>query len=513
MPLLARPLRAAHGVAAPLRPPYRALLWRLMAGTLLSASSGLSLAADTAWPPALSNAARQAVVPPEAVSMLVLPVQGGPERLAIHADTSRSVASVMKLFTTGTALQTLGPAYTWKTEIGLGGPLTTSGVLKGPVYIKGSGDPALVLERVQLLLARWRAAGLHDIRGDIVLDRSVFQVPEYNAAAFDGQALKPYNAGPDALLLNHRALTLRLRPDDARPKQVRISMEPPLRDMQLLNRTLLTNSPVCGDWREALTLSLAPKPAATTGRRTWIIEVKGPYPRACQEKDWPLLWTGDDDNDYADRLITSTWAQLGGHLGGQVRSGDWPTDQASWMSWVSPPLASVVYDINKFSNNVMARQLFLSLAADPGPATLERARAIVSQHVQTQTRDSSGHSPCDADGLVLDNGSGLSRQERTTPRCMGQWLRALWASPVMPELLGSLPIAGLDGTAKRLNGAAGKVHVKTGSLDGVAALAGVADGESGQRYVVVGVVNGPAAETARPLLDALLSWAVHDRAP
>ncbi len=453
-------------------------------------------------------------MPPDAVSLLVMPVQGGPDRLAIHADTSRSVASVMKLFTTGTALQTLGPAYTWKTEIGLGGKLTTSGVLKGPLYVKGSGDPALVLERVQLLLARWRAAGLHDIRGDIVLDRRLFQVPEYDAAAFDGQVLKPYNAGPDALLLNHRALTLRLRPDDARPKQARISLEPALSGMQVVNRTRLTDNPVCGDWREALTLSLAPKPVDNTnGRRPWLVEVKGAYPRSCQEKDWPLLWTGDDENDYAERLITSTWTQLGGHLGGRVRSGDWPADQAYWMTWVSPPLASVVYDINKFSNNVMARQLFLSLAADPGPATLERARTVVSQHVQAQTRDASGHSPCDAEGLVLDNGSGLSRQERTTARCMGQWLRALWASPVMPELVTSLPITGTDGTAKRLIGAAGKVHVKTGSLDGVAALAGIAEGESGQRYVVVGVVNGPAAETARPFLDALLSWAVHDRTP
>jgi D-alanyl-D-alanine carboxypeptidase/D-alanyl-D-alanine-endopeptidase (penicillin-binding protein 4) len=180
---------------------------------------------------------------------------------------------------------------------------------------------------------------------------------------------------------------------------------------------------------------------------------------------------------------------------------------------VSPPLASVVRDINKFSNNVMARQLFLTLGADTQPATLERARQVVSQHVQAQTRDAAGHSSCEGDALVLDNGSGLSRQERSSARCLGQWLRALWASPVMPEMLASLPIAGADGTAKRLNSAAGKVHLKTGSLDGVAALAGIAEGESGQRYVVVGAVNGPAADNARPFLDALLQWVVRDRTP
>ncbi|MGE5450244.1 MAG: D-alanyl-D-alanine carboxypeptidase/D-alanyl-D-alanine-endopeptidase [Acidobacteriota bacterium] len=485
----------------------------LLLGTLLSAVAGPSRSADTPWPPALSNAARQAVIPPDAVSLLVWPVDGGAERLAIHADTSRSVASVMKLFTTGTALQVLGPAYTWKTEVGLDGPLTTAGTLKGSVYIKGSGDPALVLERVQLWLSRWRAAGLHDIRGDIVLDRSLFQVPVHHAAAFDGQALKPYNAGPDALLLNHRALVLRFRPDDARPRQVRISLEPALQGMQLVNQVRLSDNLACGDWREALSLSLRPQPLASGRRQPWLIEVKGAYPRGCQEKDWPLLWTGDDENDYADRLITPSWSQLGGHLGGQVRSGVWPAGLPSWMTWVSPPLASIVYEINKFSNNVMARQLFLSLAGEPAPATLEQAQAVVTQHVQSQTRDGSGRSACEGDALQLDNGSGLSRQERTTARCLGQWLRALWASPVMPELLASLPIAGSDGTARRLLGAGGKAHVKTGSLDGVAAVAGIAEGDSGQRYVVVGVVNGPAADAARPFLDAVLSWAVHDRTP
>ena len=474
-------------------------------------------AADAAWPPALANLAKQNAIPSDAVSVLVMPVQGESDRLAIHADTSRSVASVMKLFTTGTALQTLGPAHTWKTDVGLGGTVNLSGIHKGPVYIKGSGDPALVLERVQLMLARWRAAGLHDIHGDIVLDRSLFQVPGHDPAAFDGKALKPYNAGPDALLLNHRAIILRFRPDVAQPKQVRVSMEPELSGMELVNRTTLTESPNCGDWREGLTLSLVPdtsfKLGATENRRPWRIEVKGPYPKGCQERDWPLLWTGDDDNDYADRLLTATWKQLGGRLSGQVRSGEWPANQPVWMSWVSPPLTSVVYDINKFSNNVMARQLFLTLGADTLPATLERARQVVSQHVQAQTRDLAGKTPCDGDNLVLDNGSGLSRQERSSARCLGQWLKALWASPVMPEMLASLPIAGADGTAKRLNGAAGKVHLKTGSLDGVAALAGVAEGESGQRYVVVGVVNGPSADAARPFLDGLLQWAVRDRTP
>jgi D-alanyl-D-alanine carboxypeptidase/D-alanyl-D-alanine-endopeptidase (penicillin-binding protein 4) len=135
----------------------------------------------------------------------------------------------------------------------------------------------------------------------------------------------------------------------------------------------------------------------------------------------------------------------------------------------------------------------------------------VTQQVLAATQDATGSSPCDQGALVLDNGSGLSRQERSSAACLGRWIQALWASPVMPELLASLPVTGVDGTAKRMQSVAGRAHIKTGSLDGVAALAGVVDGDSGRRHVVVGVVNHPQADAARPLLEALVAWAMHDQ--
>ncbi|MDE2078349.1 MAG: D-alanyl-D-alanine carboxypeptidase/D-alanyl-D-alanine-endopeptidase [Burkholderiales bacterium] len=497
-----------------MRMPDRLLLQlvRLALGGVIAGAASLGHAADTPWPTPLADAARQAGIPPDAVSFWVQPVQGGPDRLSIHAAQPRSVASVMKLFTTGAALTTLGPAYTWTTEVGLGGRLVRGGILRGPLYIRGNGDPALVLERLHLFMTRWRAAGLHTIHGDIVLDRQRFQIADHDPAAFDGKPLKPYNAGPDATLLNHRALVLRFRPDDIQSGQVRISMEPRLAGLDLVNHTQLVDRPICGDWRESLTLALNPKGAASARTRSrWQIEVKGPYPRSCQEKDWPLLWTGDDVDDYAERLITQTWKDLGGHLTGRVVSGLWPPEQPVWMRWTSPPLAQVVYDINKFSNNVMARQLFLTLGAEAGQGTLDEARSVVAQQVRAATQDAAGHSPCDDHSLILDNGSGLSRQARSSAECMGRWMQALWASPVMPEWLASLPVAGVDGTAKRLDSAPGLVHVKTGSLDGASAVAGIAEGRSGQRYAVVGIVNGAQAESARPLLNALLSWTVHDQ--
>ena len=491
-----------------------------------------------ALPPAIASALQTAGVPAEAVSLLVLPVDtspGGPARLAHQAQTVRQMASVMKLFTTGAALSTLGPAYVWRTDVALGGPLKPNGKLDGPLRLRGSGDPGLVLENVQLMMARWRGAGLKDIKGDLLIDRHAFDVPPHDPAAFDGQGLKPYNAGPDALLLNHQSVILHVMPDAARPGQVRVSMEPALDEVRLQARIQLKATGACGDWREAMSLDMRPASGWTQhGIRPWVLSVQGPYPAACGARDWPVLWQGEGAGDYAARLLHATWRQLGGKLGGDIKAGDWPADATVWQSWASAPLGQLVRDINKFSNNVMARQLFLSMAwpsasGAPGaanapstaevpaagpataPATLDKARAAISQVVRQGTPDGSGHSACEGDALALDNGSGLSRLERSNARCLGRWLQAMWASPTMPEFIASLPITGLDGTACKLQNVSGRAHIKTGSLDGVAALAGYVEGESGRRWVVVGVVNHPQADAARPALAALLGWAMKDQ--
>ncbi|HEX5355641.1 MAG TPA: D-alanyl-D-alanine carboxypeptidase/D-alanyl-D-alanine-endopeptidase [Aquabacterium sp.] len=487
--------------------------------TLSTLGATLACAAQAALPNSVVAALQAANVPPEAVSMLVAPVEGAaPARLEHETQTVRQMASVMKLFTTGAALNTLGPAFVWRTDVALGGPLKPSGKLDGPLYLRGSGDPSLVLEHVQLMMARWRAAGLKDIRGDILIDRQAFDIPAHDPAAFDGQVLKPYNAGPDALLLNHQAVTLRFMPDAARPGQLRVSMEPELDEVRLDPRVRLQASGACGDWREGLALNM--KPAAgwkQHGLRPWTLTVSGPYPAACGMKDWPVLWQGDGPGDYTARLLSATWKRAGGKLGGDILPGNWPAQGADtapvWQSWVSPPLGQVVRDINKFSNNVMARQLFLTLGAQQGgqPATLDKARAAVTQQVLLNTRDGAGRSPCEGDALALDNGSGLSRIERSSARCLGRWLQGMWAAPTMPEFIASLPISGTDGTARRLQSVAGRAHLKTGSLDGVAALAGYVEGESGHRYVVVAVINHAQADAARPAMEALVAWTMRDR--
>lgn len=483
----------------------------------LPASASAPPAAN--WPIPLQQALRQVGVPAEAMSLLVWPVDAPQPRWQHQVDVPRQAASVMKLFTTGVALRQLGPAHVWRTEVGLGGPLRTDGVLDGPLYLRGGGDPSLLIEQVQRMMARWRGAGLRDIRGGIVIDRGLFELPAHDPNAFDGQSLRPYNAGPDALLLNHQSVTLRLMPDAARPGMALASIEPPLHGVQLEHRLTLAPGAACGDWRGALKLDISPQAGwPHDGRARWTVRLTGPYPAACGEKEWPLLWTGDGAGDHAARLLDAAWLGSGGQVGLPVRDGIWPDGLPVWQTWASPPLASVVRDINKFSNNVMARQLFLSLAvgantavgeARSAPATLAQARATVSRQVIDATGGVA--SACRDHGLVLDNGSGLSRAEQATAMCMAQWLRSMWRSPVMPEFIASLPLNGVDGTTRRWQAAAGLAHIKTGSLDGVTSVAGYVLGESGQRIVVVGIVNHPRADAARPLLQALVDWARQDR--
>jgi serine-type D-Ala-D-Ala carboxypeptidase/endopeptidase (penicillin-binding protein 4) len=210
-------------------------------------------------------------------------------------------------------------------------------------------------------------------------------------------------------------------------------------------------------------------------------------------------------------VFRAAWSALGGQLTGTVREGAWPAGASTppWATVSSPSLAEVIRDINKYSNNVMAQQLFLTLslpalsALPTLPASREASRAVLTRWWKERI------SPDDAP--TLDNGSGLSRSERISTRALGLLLQYAYRSPLMPELMSSLPITGIDGTLRRSKAASpGSAHLKTGSLRDVTALAGYVHGASGKRYVLVAIVNHPNASAVRPAFDALIDWAVRD---
>ncbi len=442
-------------------------------------------------PPAVAQALQQANLPPQALGVLVQEVGNGPVRLALNAAQPMNPASVMKLATTAAALDLLGPAWSWRTPVWLLGEVER-GRLRGSVLIQGRGDPKLTQERLYLLMRRLRALGVDHIDGDFVLDRSAFAPAAGSAGDFDGEPLRPYNVLADALLLNLRALVLSFMPDAAHGV-ARVDLEPPLEGVRVDTVVPLSNA-ACGDWRGALKADFN-DPAR--------LRLPGRYPLACGERQWPLAYA--DPAAFDTRLLQALWAEAGGKLRGGVREGHAPTDTPPSFELTSPPLAEVVRDINKFSNNVMAQQLFLTLALErQGLGSVEGARAELAAWLQRRLGAEA------AAGAVVDNGSGLSRQTRLSAALLGRLLQTAWAAPWMPELMASLPIQGLDGTVRRWAGEPGRAHLKTGSLRDVAAVAGYVLGRSGRRHALVALVNHPQAAAARPVLDALLQWTAED---
>ena len=455
-------------------------------------------------PAPVAQALAQAQVPTSALSVLIAPLPSHAHapppvpRLRLHDQDSVNPASVMKLITTYAGLSLLGPDFTWRNRVYVQGTVS-QGVLQGDLIVRGSGDPKLVVERLQALIAQIQAAGVREVRGDIVLDRSVFDILPREPGSFDDDPLRPYNATPDGLLVNFKSLIFSFTPDPA-VGVARIAVEPPVAGLSVPASVPLTSGP-CNDWRSPLRAQLA-SPTQ--------VQFDGSFSASCGTKTWSVAYAAPDQ--FAARVFQALWLAAGGRLTGSVRDGPTPASARLLTEAPSLPLADIVADINKFSNNVMAQQLFLSLSSQgPTPARFEASRQRLLQWWQTQLPDQMPP--------VLENGSGLSRQERSSATALTRLLQVAAAGPHAQVFQNSLGLAGVDGTVARLKerlpqaAAIGQAWLKTGSLRDVISLAGYVQGDSGQRYTLVAIINHPNANAARAALDHLLEWTVRDQSP
>jgi D-alanyl-D-alanine carboxypeptidase/D-alanyl-D-alanine-endopeptidase (penicillin-binding protein 4) len=458
---------------------------------ILAASAALPARAAGTLPPEVDRALQRARVPASALVAVVQDLSSGRSVLSLGAQQAVNPASLAKLFTTVAALDLLGPAWAWSTPVWLQGSVR-DGVLDGNLHIRGSGDPKLVMERLWLLLRRVQQQGVREIRGDIVIDNSAFATTDGNAADFDGEGTRPYNVRAEALLLNYKSVLYTFVPDPARGV-AQVLVEPPLAGLTADRSVPLSNGP-CDDWRGALKAGLG-DPAR--------MRFAGSYPTACGEQAWALA--DPAPASYNARLLAGLWREMGGSLTGTVREGPAPDGKAGF-ELKSPPLLEVVREINKFSNNVMAQQLFLTMAlqADPQrPASPAAAREHLRRWVTQRLGDPGAE-------LLVDNGSGLSRDGRASARLLARLLQLSHDGPWAAELQSSLPVAGVDGTLRRARLQAGRAHLKTGSLRDVSGLAGYVLSHSGRRYVLVAIINHAQANAARPALDALVQWTLRD---
>ena len=518
---------------------------------------------DSALPMAVADALRQALVPHDALAAMVVPVAlpadgsrslprgalkaalAGP-RWQVQADRPMQPASTMKLVTSIVALDRLGPNHRGFTELLTQAPQQGE-VLAGDLVLRGGADPELGLMQLWALLSELRWMGIREIAGDIVLDRSLFRFAPAEAPAgpFDERPEFAYNAVPDALQLNNNLLGLELSTEgpgrgNGMGSGVVARLLPPLPGLEIDASAMRLTAKPCRDWGDdwqSPPLLAEPEP----GRLR--ITLQGGFPRGCVQRTALALI---DPVPLAERHLRWVWEGLGGQWRGRLREATAPliaplapaavaaalvpANAAKGGQWVAPgvawagtpgatppgvrllarrlarPWGEVLRMMNKQSDNPSTRLLFLSLglagmADEPSTPTAElAARSVKAWLVERRIP---------AAGLVIDNGSGLSRSERITPRQLVLMLQAAQAGRWGPELMMSLPVAGVDGTLRnrlKTGPATGRARLKTGTLKNAVALAGYVPDEDGRWWAVAAMVNHDQAVAARPALDALVDW-------
>ncbi|HPY39902.1 MAG TPA: D-alanyl-D-alanine carboxypeptidase/D-alanyl-D-alanine-endopeptidase [Thiolinea sp.] len=423
------------------------------------------------------------------ISVYVRDVNADTPLILHQADVPRNPASTMKLLTTWSALKTLGPAWTWDTQVWTRGEIS-EGVLHGDLILKGFGDPFLVYESFWQLVHDLRLKGLQEITGDLIIDNSFFALPNIDPAAFDGERDRVYNAPPSALMFNFQATRILFEPDLATSKVNVIAFPKPKGSLDAQLKF------VSGD------CTRRNHNPHVESHLDGSIKVSGSYVGSCGSQMETLVLSTPEE--HAFNAFRDFWQMLGGKLGGTLQIGQIKSGDHQYYVHTSNPLAEQIRLINKWSNNVMTREVMLTLGAKmfDAPATLEKGRLAVlkvltDQGISTQ-------------GLVIDNGSGLSRNERVSARQFGELLQVIWRDPYMPEMLNSLPLLGEDGTLARRfrhTDLKGRTRLKTGTLRDVSAIAGYMLTRSGKRMIVVMQQNGQhSAGFGHTLQNMLLEW-------
>lgn len=451
-----------------------------------------AVAADSELPIGVRSVLKLRQVPESTLSVHVIDVDSGDTVLTWNAGVSRNPASTMKLVTTLVALDVLGSSYRWKTDIFAIGEIDGD-KLDGDLLLKGYGDPYLVTERVWQMLRLLRQAGIREITGDLLLDDSYFHVSPHDPAAFDRQPLRAYNVAPNALLMNFKVVRYWFEPDRA-ANGVRVVLDPPLENLRVENRLSLANSSCRGFQRG---ISITPNDSFDT------MVLDGRFPSGCRR--YALDRTALHHNAFAYGMFSALWRESGNLLQGGFRKAQAPEDADPIVSFPSLSLAEIIARVNKHSNNVMARHLVYTLAAETygAPGTEAGGRAVIEDWLASTMPGITS--------VRLDNGAGLSRETRINAEDFGKILDYAWRQPYMPEFAASLAVSGHDGTLLRRFDSAvltGQAHLKTGSLDNVSAVAGYIQARSGRRFSVVVLNNhrdihrGPGEEVQT----ALLRW-------
>ncbi len=446
-------------------------------------------------PPPVRAALDKAGLGTETLGVVAYPLTGKAAGLAINPHKAQQPGSTMKIVTTLVALDRLGTNARGRTDLLAAAP-PQGGIVEGPLYLRGGADTDLDWDSLWGLLRQLREQGVQEIRGGLVVDRQLFNPPrlDVGAAPFDASPEFQYNVIPDALYLNSSLLSYVLRSDD---QGVSVRTSPALKNLDLDTSAMLLNDNSCAQWEA----SWAVPQTSTEGGRMRV-RFLGQFPKNCsQTLDLQLL----DRQWLTAAVVRQLWEQLGGRISGPDAEGGTPNSAVVLATHMGRPFAEVARGMMKRSDNPLTRLTYLRLGAQsaaPGEPTLAAAARVVNDWLRAKG--------IPTEGLVMDNGSGLSRSERISAQQMAAVLENAYRSPVAPELLGTMPVAGVDGTLGRRfkdTPVQGRARLKTGTLRNVVALAGYVQDQDNNTWIVVAMLNHDEAPAkGRPVIDSIIQW-------
>ena len=401
--------------------------------------------------------------------------------------TKRVPASVIKLLTSYSALLSLGFDYHWETKFYYTGKIK-NGVLYGNFIVQASGDPSLETEDLDEIVEQMRGVGIRRIVGNIVIDRSIFSVSSRNNSGFDRNTYSPYNAMPDAMMFNERKSTICVT---LVGKRAKIKKDVPDLSYKVVNKLKLVNG-------------------SCRGKRAW--------PRVSVKKS-TLTFSGQLSRHCDDRTVCKVLTKpylsfyyalkdkmKSGHISfkGKLKLATTPTNAHYIFSHYSDSLEEIISTLAKKSNNLFARQVMLTLGAKlyTKPSTLYKGRKAI-EHILNR------YHILEEGTTFVDNGSGLSRVSTVTAKSLANLLDH-GAHYYGQRWMNTLSIAGIDGTLKKRfvqSTVFGRAWMKTGTIRTVSNIAGYVEGITGQRYVVVVLVNHKlSSKYGRKLANTVIEW-------
>ncbi len=460
--------------------------------------------ADGTLPAPVVQAMAQAGLAADSLGAVALPLDHAAKAWHYRSGVPMQPGSAMKLVTTVVLLDRLGGTHTGHTRLLAAGPVV-GGVLQGDLVLQGGADPDFGIAPWWLLLRELRDQGITRISGDLVLDRHRYRPARLDIGVppFDERPESWWNVIPDALPIDLGLQTLELVADHS---TLRARVKPALAGLRVDTSRMALNDKPCTNWSDDWVTPLrldepGAAPAAAPGA---VLVLQGAFPRGCTRNE---NLQAVDRTRHAGLVFAQTWRELGGQWDGRVREADAaaPETLVVLAQHRSRPWGEMLRTMVKTSDNTLARLAFLELgvpamAAQPQATTLDLARQAVQGWYAQQG--------IEAPGLVVDNGSGLSRSERISAQTLAQTVAWAWRSRHAPDVLMTLPVAGVDGTMRnRLKDspAAGVARLKTGTLRNVRALVGVAVDPQGRSWALAAMINSDEHIAAgRAVLDLLV---------